>query len=437
MQPYPQPVPVDFVIGDSIGLTMPAHAGALEAAGAAFLTMAFHAYGSLSADNRVTRILTSVPCAAGNSGHKLFLTVEYARAEPGLQGDLFVKFSRDFDDAFRDRRRMELEAEIRLAALSRLQTFPVTVARPYFADFERASGTGMLITERIAFGEQGIEPMRPKNMDHELADPCEYYRATLTALARLAAAHKSGALSPQVDALFPFDAAKAAAELPIACNAEQLRRKLEGIACFVRDHARLFPASVTAPGFLARFVEEAAAFGRHERAVKRFLHANPDYVALTHWNTHLDNAWFWRDAEGTLQCGLLDWGMVRQMNLAYGLWGGLSAASLGFWEEHLDPLLNLYADELRSRGGPALDPAELALHFDLSATMLCLALFIDTPALVLSRMPGIAEVEGPHDPRLREDPVVHGFLHGFTNFLYLWARRKFGAKLDAVLRRGS
>ena len=136
----------------------------------------------------------------------MFLSVEYAQSEPGLHTDLFVKFSRDFSDAFRDRRRHELEAEVRLAALSRLPAFPINVPAAYFADFNHESGTGLLITQRIAFGSGGIEPLRPKCMDHELDDPLAYYRATVTALARLAAAHKSGRLSPQVEALFPFDA---------------------------------------------------------------------------------------------------------------------------------------------------------------------------------------------------------------------------------------
>lgn len=435
MQTWPEPVLIDFVTGEATGLRMPAHADALREAGAEFLTRAFRAYGTLADDNCVVRITRCEACAAGNSGHKLFLSVAYEKPGPDLHEDLFVKFSRDFGDAFRDRRRMELEAEIRLASLSRHPAFPVTVAKAWFADFEHASGTGLLITQRIGFGEGGVEPARPKNMDHELADASEYYRATLGALARLAGAHKSGALSPEVERLFPFDIDVANADIPIPCDEDGLRAKARAVTAFVTAYPHLFPANVANPAFLGRFEREAPLFRRHEAAIKRRLHSDPDHIALTHWNTHLDNAWFWRDAAGKLQCGLLDWGMVRQMNVAYGLWGGLSAASLDFWDVHLDPMLDFYARELAAHGGPGLDPAELALHFELSASMLCLAMFMDAPALVLSRMPDIGEVSGPHDPRLRTDSVVHGFLHGFTNFLYLWERRDFGANLERVLER--
>ena len=161
------------------------------------------------------------------------LSVAYAQAAPGLHTELFVKFSRCLDDPFRDRRRHELEAEVRLAALSRHSAFPVAVAKPYFADFDQASGNGVLITERIVYGADGIEPAVPKNMDHQLDDPADYYRATVTALARLAGAHQSGLLSPEADVLFPFDPAAAAAELPLPWTADEARAKAEAIAAFI------------------------------------------------------------------------------------------------------------------------------------------------------------------------------------------------------------
>jgi len=314
---------IDFATGNTTSLAIPAHPDALRAAGADFLTHAFRTFGSLPDDNRVARIVSIAPCHAGNSGQKLFLTVAYERPDPALHTDLFVKISRDFADAFRDRRKYELEAEVRLAALSRLPAFPVHVAKPYFADFDHESGTGILITQQIAFGRDGLEPLRAKCMDHTLPNAVEHYQATITALARLAAAQKTGRLSPELERLFPYDRAAAEADPPIPWDEAQMREKVAAIGAFVAGSPQLFPPAVQAPGFIARLERDALAFLRHEAAVRRFLHADPRFVALTHWNTNIDNAWFWRDAQGVLQCGLLDWGMVRQMNLAYGLWGGL------------------------------------------------------------------------------------------------------------------
>ncbi|WP_436016142.1 hypothetical protein [Phenylobacterium sp. LjRoot219] len=432
---YDEPEAVDFVRGDATGLAMPAHAEALRAAGAEFLTDAFRAFGALSSDNRVTRITRLEPFAGGNSGHKLLLSVEYATAEPGLHADLFVKFSRDFEDVFRDRRRHELESEVRLADLSRHPGFPVATPAAYFADFQAASGTGLLITQRIAFGEGGVEPLRRKCMDHELADPLAHYRATFAALARLAAAHHAGRLSPQLERLFPFDAAAVAAEHPISLDEAQLRERVARFAAFAEHCPQLLPAALAAPAFIARLKRDAVRILRHEAAVRRFLHADRDFIALCHWNTNIDNAWFWRDADGEMQCGLLDWGLVRQMNVAVGLWGGLCGAGPEIWARHLDELLAVFVDTLQAEGGPRLDPAELRLHLDLSVALLGLALMMDVPTLALSRLPEAAEASGPLDPILFRDEVVRGFLHVFTAFLDLWRRHDFGAALDVVLAR--
>lgn len=424
-----------FVPGDTTGLAMPAHAGALRSAGAGFLTRAFHAFGSLPRDNSVTGITRCEPFGGGNSGHKLLLSVEYERPEPGLHTELFVKFSRDFADAFRDRRRYELEAEVRLAALSRHPAFPVSIPAAYFADFHHDSGTGMFIMQQVAFGRDGLEPLRPKCMDHELANPLEYYQATISALARLAAGDRSGRLSPEIDRLFPYDPGAAAADMPIPWDEAELREKTARIGALIAGSPQLFPAPVSAPGFIARLERDAASFLRHETAVRGFLHADPRFVALTHWNTNIDNAWFWRDDAGILQCGLLDWGMVRRMNVAYGIWGGLSAADTPMLDRHLDDLLALYTRELVAHGGPRVDVEELALHFDLSVAMLGLALMIDLPALIEARLPEAKSASDPLDPVLRGDSVVHGFLHVSTNFLNLWATRDFGASLERVLER--
>ena len=88
------PERIDFARGDMTGLLVPQHPEALVEAGAAFLTAAFHAYGSLPLDNAVARIVACKPCLGGNSGEKLFIEVEYERPDPSLDTALFAKFSR-------------------------------------------------------------------------------------------------------------------------------------------------------------------------------------------------------------------------------------------------------------------------------------------------------------------------------------------------------
>jgi hypothetical protein len=423
----------DFARGAATQVEMPAHPEALIGAGPARLAEMFRAFGSLAQDNAVIGIAEARVFPGGNSGLKLILTVDYARNDPALDRELFAKFSRDLTDPFRDRRRYELEAEVRLAQLARDPAFPVPVAKPYFADFDPVSGTGVLITSRIPFGTGAVQPMRTKCRDHELPERMEYYRATVIALARLTAAHKSGRLSPGLEALFPFDRAAAETELPIPGDPDMVEEQARAIAEMVRAAPRVFPPEVASPAFLERFPAEARRFAEHEAAVKCFLYADPDYVALAHWNSNIDNAWFERDERGVLQCGLLDWGMARQMNLGISLWGGLSAASPDLWDGGLEPLLALFIEECAAQGGPRLDPERLALHFDLSVAMMGLALMLDAPALVGRRLPDFAQAQGRLDPALRADQVGQGFLHVFTAFLEVWARHDCGAALERAL----
>ena len=122
-------------IGDRLGLPLPADGAALREAGAAWLTRAFHAMGSLAPDNRVTAVTRCDGFSGGGTGSKALLSVTYERPEKGLHEDLFVKFSRNFNDETMDRARFHMGPEVRFAALSRMPGFPVAVPECLFADF--------------------------------------------------------------------------------------------------------------------------------------------------------------------------------------------------------------------------------------------------------------------------------------------------------------
>lgn len=433
----PPPAQADFVRGDATGLLIPAHGEALRGGGAEFLTRAFQAFGSLSADNRVARITRLEPCPGGSTGQKLFLSVEYARPEPQLHADLFVKFSRDFTDPLRDHGKYEMESEARFAAVSRLPGFPISVPEAYFADYQQATGTGVLITQRIAFGTDGIEPHRRKFLDYQMADPLPHYRVVVKALARLAGAHKAGELPADIAARFPFDPEVAAASDKIRYDERQLRDLVAKYADFAALYPQLLPANIRTPDFIAMLDREVGRFLRHEAAIKRFLQSEPDLIALCHWNANIDNAWFLRDAAGELQCGLMDWGRVRQLNVAFALWGCLSGAPLEIWDNHLDGLLDLFVEEFNAHGGPRLDVAELNLHMQLYVATMGLAWLMEAPARILFRLPEAATAFGPQDPVFLKNDSARGQLNVLTAFLNLWETHDFGASLDRLLERSA
>jgi hypothetical protein len=424
----------DWATGNTLGLQIPAHGEALRAGGVSFLTAAFRRAGALAPDNRVTRITQFDECTGGSTGRKLFLSVEYERPEPGAHTQLFVKFSRDFDDAIRDRARNQLEAEVRLALLSRTPGFPIAVPACLFADYQSESGTGILITQRVAFGSGDIEPLHEKCMDYAMPQPLEHYRALLKTLARLAGSHKGGRLASDVAAQFPYDADTESGRDRIRYSEAQLLRRVEKYADFAARYPQLLPPHIRSPEFIAGLGRDIPRCLQQEPAIRRFLHGKPEFIALCHWNANVDNAWFWRDARGDLQCGLMDWGRVGQMSIALALFGALSAAEIAIWNDHLDELLALFAAEFQACGGAALDVGELRLHLLLYASLMGLAWLMDAPALIQAQLPELSQIESRFDPRFERNETARVQLHMMATVMNLWQVQGFGELLDGLGR---
>jgi hypothetical protein len=420
--------------GDALGIDIPVHAAALRAGGTDFLTRAFHTAGALPADSRVCAITQFQEVLGGSTGRKLLLSVTYEHAPPHPPTDLFVKFSRDMDDPVRDRARIQMESEVRFALLSRDPAFPIRVPACLFADYHAASGTGILIAERIAFGKNGIEPLYEKCLDYEMPSPLAHYEAIVRALARLAGTHKAGRFPDSVAQQFPFDPAKLAVARRAPFTAAQLRERAQRYAAFAKEFPQLLPQNIRTPEFLARFIDEAPRFTAHEGAIKRFLNSDPAFVALCHWNAHVDNAWFWKSAGGELECGLMDWGHVSQMNVAMAMWGALSGAEIGLWNDHLDELISLFVSEFAAWGGPRLDAEDIKFHMQLYIAQMGLTWLLDAPASLRGFFPDLARIENRFDPRFRANERARTQLQIMVVFLNLWDRHDFGAVLDRFER---
>ena len=283
-----------MVVGPEVGVAFPTSIEALYTAGPDFLTAAFHAAGAIAADNRVTAITKASEFFGGGMGRKLWLDVDYAHHQPGLHRELFVKFPRDFGDPLRDLFAPLMAPEVRFALLSRRPNFPIEVARCYFADYEPVTKSGLLITQRIAFGKGEIERALDKCCDAELADSLPYYRAMTRAMATLAAHHQSGKLG-NLDQSFPYRPDEdVGARIPFP--REALAGKIAALRALAETAPGLFQDKLGDRLFLDQFAAEAELAMANEDAIRAFLARNSDLVALCHWNMNIDNAWFRRDS---------------------------------------------------------------------------------------------------------------------------------------------
>lgn len=424
-----------WVIGDHSGVAIPVAPHGIRVGGAGFLTAAMRRSGTLGLDNHVARVTQCDEVGGGSTGRKMLMSVEYAAPDARLPTELFVKLSRDLDDPARDRGRTQMEPEVRFAALAQAPGFPITVPTTMFADYHRGTGTGILITERIAFGRNGIEPQYHKCLDYEMPEPVEHYRAVVTAIARLAGTHRAGVLPAELASTFPVDLQAATVGERPPLTADKLHRKLIRLTEFAQSHPKMLPPNVCEPAFLSALAEQAPRVLTAEPATWHRLATDSDHIALCHWNANVDNAWFWRDADGVLRCGLMDWGCVSQLNVAMALWGALSAAETSLWDRHFDELVQLFVTEAHRCGGPAMNAERLRDHTLLYAVMMGVVWLLDVPALIRQRFGDGARSMTRFDDGIRDDESVRAPLQMFTNILNLWQTHDVGRLLETVEHR--
>jgi hypothetical protein len=189
------------------------------------------------------------------------------------------------------------------------------------------------------------------------------------------------------------------------------------------------PEGIRSAAFVERLRKEAPVFLDSASRIGEELAGNPDLVALCHWNANVDNAWFWRGEAGELQCGLLDWGNVSQMNLGMALWGCLSAAEVELWDTHLDELLALFAKTYSRACGIEIDARELERHMALYAIGMGIQWLLDVPRFLEKQWPELPREADRFHPGIAGDETIRARLQMMTVFLNLW----HGRTLDVLL----
>jgi hypothetical protein len=414
-----------WVTGKFFGLEIPADIEALLSTGTDFLTGAFRTSGALAPSNSVRRIVGSKEFIGGGTGKKFLLTVEYETPAPELPDQLFIKFSRNFDNELWDRGRFSTLSEVTFAVLSRAPGFPVPVPATLFADVDPQSGTGLIVSECITYGRHGVDPLYLKCMDYEVPDQLGHYKAIMKGLAALSGAHRSGRLSPEFDREFPYDRERALApsgmELPEAKVIERATRAFD----FIERYPKLFPENVRTPEFREQFMRDipdaVAAAGR----ITELVHSEPDFIAFSHWNANIDNCWFRRGPDGSLECGFLDWANAGQISVAQAISGTISGAEPLIWDEHLDELLSLFIDEYAAHGGPLLALDDLRQRILLMSAS-GMGWSMGAPIAMERAFDDIDSLENDQDGRFRHHENARIQLHMMTRMLNVWQTRKLG-----------
>jgi hypothetical protein len=429
-------VDAEWEHGDLLGHDFPVHLEALRAAGPEFLTGAFRATGAMGRDNRVIAITRLEPFSGGSTGRKAILSVAYEHPDPNLPEELFVKFSRDLDNELRDRGRRQMESEVRFGLLSQIPDFPVAVPRCLFGDFHLESGSGVLISERIEFGANGVEPHHPKARDYEIEHLRAHYDALVSAVARLAGSHRAGRFPEEVMAHFEPAPTKVTTRDRPPYSTDQLRERVARYADFAARYPQLLPASIRSEAFIAQLLDDGSRAVDHADALRAALQESASgLIAFCHWNANIDNAWFWRDDHGDIACGLMDWGNVRQMNMVTAIWSCLFFSEPEFVIENLHHFFALFSQVFEEAGGGPLDPAALELQFALSMLAGGLQWPLDAVPLIERHIPDLDSVADRFDPRIEDDEFPRTQLHLLTIVLMVWQTCDARGLIDWAIRR--
>lgn len=122
------------------------------------------------------------------------------------------------------------------------------------------------------------------------------------------------------------------------------------------------------------------------------------------------------------------------MNVASALYGSLSGGEPDIWNDHLDALLTLFAEEFARCGTPILDPEELRFHLHLTTAMMGLAYLMDAPPIIRGEIADLEQSQSRFDRRFEVNENARVQLHMLTMFLNQWQTRDFGSLLDEFLR---
>ena len=195
-------------------------------------------------------------------------------------------------------------------------------------------------SSRRGFGPYEYEPI-PTSRSTILDLPYDYYEQMTINIAKLAAWGKK---TPQVLDAFERPSYPAAFFMGTAPRVKHYQRFLSEIAtCLVPKEMRTEEDAKS----MLRWLPEVEYC---QRSILEYLFSDPNYCGFTHQNMNTDNASFWRDEEGKVQSGFIDWGRFKQDNFARGLTNGYMCCDLCEFIENDKKLVQSFADsECRGR----------------------------------------------------------------------------------------
>jgi len=377
----------------------------LKSFGPDWYTKAFHYFGTLPKDNRVTKIVKvqQLPHsgfdAAGGAGHKAFITLEYEKKDINLHTELFAKFPWDyFESEIGKQYRMQIStyadmdsAEV-MTSLAVEHLLPFRIPKFYYGDINRDTTNWILIVEKIPFGRRGkvvngkvvekierkpfdVLPVCGKYQDYLLDDPPKIYYALFRTMAHLAAWDHLGRyeslLGPRQTFTYEEFLVNQGNRKPKKKSKQEMSargaRNMMGMGTdFSLNTAPwLFTAGGRDKKKVEKMTADIAEIAPYFDDIRAFLGSSSDYIAAMHMNLQADNAYFWPDEHGDYDVGVFDWCGFNRTIFVQNFNGCLAGADADLIAEHDEGIMTTFCKEYERYGGPSIPPKDLLLRYHL------------------------------------------------------------------------
>lgn len=141
---------------------------------------------------------------------------------------------------------------------------------------------------------------------------------------------------------------------------------MEMMIVHVSEAKNIYPPDLVADAFQAQLVKEATEMKNYVGEMNLYSMIMPEYLTLAHPNAQIDNAFYWKDAEGKVQAGLLDFGGISLGSMPNCMANGWIGAEAEMMDEHEEKLTKYFLDEYERAGGAKLDYEDFYMHLKLA-----------------------------------------------------------------------
>jgi hypothetical protein len=395
----------------------------------------------------------------GGAGCKVLLKVKYKNGpEPHAGEGLFVKMPHTFTGK-NERYKNSVTSypmdwgEVTFYNIfgGRFGQLPFKSPTTIFVDMCRATTNFIIIVERIPYGKAGTKDVKPgewfpapeKYRDWALPDNgIDLYYAQCKALAHFFGWHfNTRKTTSQIEEVFmdqgsweqkkymmdmvagagPYmsperDAAildmmtknpETVGMLPFSSqfNPAAAKQFADMGMDFVQSAApQAFPKECLEKKYIAKLVGDLEAMGPYCCEIMFYLSYVPEYFALTHPNAQVDNAFYWKDMQGALQCGLLDWGGVQHGSIPNCLGNGWIGMEPETMTEHEEKLVKVFIDEYEKVTGFSFDFDDLMMGTKLAHAHVLYGCFANVGMLYrIQKKAEWGTIKGRTDPKIDEN----------------------------------